>query len=275
MPNEATDSKPRPKPTIRARVHRILRRIFLVNTALAGLLIGWLYVSGRATGFDDAVLRSDDRVVVEVGDAGLTFRPRGEADRSRAGLIFFPGAQVEPAAYAPLARSLAALGFPATIVQIPFAPPPFGPDEEALLDRADRLIQADPSVERWVVAGHSRGGALAARYAHDRPGRVAGLVLVGTSHPKSPQRDLSGSGLDVTRVYATEDGLATVARVEANRRLLPPDTRWVRVEGGNHAQFGWYGAQLGDGRATIPREEQQAILLEAVRDALRRAAAGP
>jgi len=30
----------------------------------------------------------------------------------------------------------------------------------------------------------------------------------------------------------------------------------------NHAQFGYYGPQLGDGRATISRAEQQRQLVE-------------
>jgi hypothetical protein len=34
------------------------------------------------------------------------------------------------------------------------------------------------------------------------------------------------------------------------------------VEGANHAQFGWYGEQGGDGVAAISRQEQQAIILE-------------
>jgi hypothetical protein len=37
----------------------------------------------------------------------------------------------------------------------------------------------------------------------------------------------------------------------------------VPIKGGNHAQFGWYGAQEGDNPATISREEQQAQILTA------------
>jgi hypothetical protein len=45
--------------------------------------------------------------------------------------------------------------------------------------------------------------------------------------------------------------------VKANAHLLPPSTRWVRIEGGNHRQFGSYRYQLFDGSATISRESQQ------------------
>jgi hypothetical protein len=38
---------------------------------------------------------------------------------------------------------------------------------------------------------------------------------------------------------------------------------WVPIEGGNHAQFGYYGPQPGDSPATISREEQQAQAVDA------------
>ncbi len=52
------------------------------------------------------------------------------------------------------------------------------------------------------------------------------------------------------------------------RRNLPPDTHDVRIDGGNHSQFGYYGFQPGDWPATITREEQQRLTLDAVLSAL-------
>jgi hypothetical protein len=69
--------------------------------------------------------------------------------------------------------------------------------------------------------------------------------------------DLSQLDLAILSVYATRDGLATPAKIEASRPLLPPDTRWVAIDGGNHAQFGWNGPQSGERPATISREAQQ------------------
>ena len=39
---------------------------------------------------------------------------------------------------------------------------------------------------------------------------------------------------------------------------------WVVIEGGNHAQFGYYGTQLGDCSATIGRGDQQDQTFDAV-----------
>ena len=58
--------------------------------------------------------------------------------------------------------------------------------------------------------------------------------------------------------------LATPAKIEASRPLLPAATTWVVIQGGDHAQFGWYGPQSGDNPATISREDQQAQAAEAV-----------
>jgi pimeloyl-ACP methyl ester carboxylesterase len=108
-----------------------------------------------------------------------------------------------------------------------------------------------------VVAGHSRGAVVAARMASERRRGLAGLVLIGTTHPRDV--DLSALPQPVTKVVGTRDGLARVAGVEANRAKLPAGTRWVWIEGGNHSQFGWYGFQPGDRRATIAASEQRAV----------------
>jgi len=43
----------------------------------------------------------------------------------------------------------------------------------------------------------------------------------------------------------------------------------VALEGGNHAQFGWYGPQKGDSSATLSHTEQQAQIVAATLELLR------
>jgi len=102
---------------------------------------------------------------------------------------------------------------------------------------------------------------MAARYAYAHPAEVRGLVL-WAAYPDA-RNDLSDSDLDVTSVYATLDGLATSEKIEASRSLLPSATQWVAIEGGNHAQFGWYGPQSGDNPASVSLEEQQEEIVAA------------
>ena len=190
-----------------------------------------------------------------------------DADRQSVGLLFFPGALVEAAAYAPLVRSIARAGYPAVLVEVPRRGVLGGADGRAIVERAQRSISEVPSVSRWVLAGHSRGGAVAARLARDSGLRVGGIVLVGTSHP----RDFSIADLQVpvTKILGSRDAVSPLVKSEANRRLLPTSTRWIVLEGGNHSQFGLYGFQPGDHSATIDRTKQQTLTLEAILDTMK------
>jgi hypothetical protein len=94
---------------------------------------------------------------------------------------------------------------------------------------------------------------------------------MGTSHPRD--RDLSRAAIDVTKIAASNDGVAGAAQFDTTR--LPASTRWVRLDGGNHSQFAYYGFQLFDGRATITREAQQQLVADALLAVLSRVAARP
>jgi hypothetical protein len=74
--------------------------------------------------------------------------------------------------------------------------------------------------------------------------------------------DLADRDLAAVSIYGTLDGLATADEVQRSRPLLPWDTRWVAIEGGNHAQSGWYGPQRGDNPAAISREVQQQMVVD-------------
>ncbi len=64
--------------------------------------------------------------------------------------------------------------------------------------------------------------------------------------------------LEVIKIFGSEDGVADEQSIMHNRTKLPPTAKFVRIEGANHAQFGYYGFQLGDNSATISKEKQQA-----------------
>ncbi len=193
-----------------------------------------------------------DGVVVTTRD-WLVFRPMAKEPTS--GLILYPGGRVEAKAYAPLARDIAAEGHLVVITPVPLNLAFFAPN------RASEVMDAFPSVAHWAVGGHSLGGAMAARFAHRHPSAVQGLVLWAAYPAESD--DLSEENLTVVSIYGTRDGLATPETIDTSRPLLPPDTRWVAIEGGNHAQFGWYGPQSGDHPATITRDDQQRQIVAA------------
>jgi len=194
-----------------------------------------------------AALQPDAQVTVSTGQ-WLVFAPT--AAQPTTGFIFYPGGRVDYRAYAPAARQIAAQGYLVAIVRMPLNLAVFNPDAAA------GVIAEFPKIQRWAVGGHSLGGAMAANYARSHPGEVQGLAL-WAAYPATSD-DLSSSGLRVASIYGTLDGLANGEKIDASRPLLPADTTWVPITGGNHAQFGWYGDQNGDKPAAISRADQQA-----------------
>jgi pimeloyl-ACP methyl ester carboxylesterase len=128
-------------------------------------------------------------------------------------------------------------------------------------NRADGVIEDHPEVTDWVIAGHSLGGVMAARYTSNHPETIDGLAL-WASYPEDGV-DLSSWNGETTSIFGTLDGLTKVTDIEDSRARLPSSTAFVAIEGGNHAYFGWYGAQRGDNPATITREDQQRIIIDA------------
>jgi pimeloyl-ACP methyl ester carboxylesterase len=230
--------------------------------------MAWLVLASRANETARLALVSDARVTVDDGGPVIAFRPTGRPETT--GVIFYPGAMVEPAAYAPLCRRIAERGYPVFIVKLPLGSAPLRSQVAVLFRRTEETMRSNPAVKRWVVSGHSRGGALAGRFGKEHGREVSGLVLVATSHPKDSEHDLSHARFPVLKVYGSNDGLASEAEVVANRKYLPADAVLYRVEGGNHAQFADYRWQLGDSRASISREDQQALTLGAILRFLRR-----
>ena len=235
---------------------RILKRWWwLLPLALVLVLAGFVvWASAAAAPMPEALaaLESDTQVQVET-EPWLIFRP---ADgQPSAGLVLYPGARVDPIAYAPAAHALAAEGYLVVLVPMPLNLAILAPN------RVAEVMVAFPEIDRWAVGGHSLGGAMAARFAYQNPQMVQGLVL-WAAYPASGD-DLSSYSMAAASIYGTQDGLATEEELAASRLLLPQDTAWVAIEGGNHAQFGWYGEQAGDGVATISRDEQQAQIISA------------
>lgn len=197
-----------------------------------------------------AALESDDSVL-SIPKKWIVFTPLKSSPEI--GIILYPGGHVDPIAYAPLAREIAVEGNLVIIPRMPLNLAVFD------INVADEIIQANPHIKTWVIGGHSLGGAMAAEYVAANPSAVDGLFLWASYSAEGT--NLSAlSNLRVLSIYGTEDGEVEAIRI--SRERLPENTLWIEMEGANHAQFGWYGEQSGDGIATISREEQQEIILE-------------
>ncbi len=195
-------------------------------------------------------LESDDEVLV-FSKRWMVFSPMNL--ETQTGIIIYPGGRVDPRAYAPLAKEIARAGYLVILPPMPLNLAFTG------INVADEIMAANPNVENWYVGGHSLGGAMAAEYTAANPEKIDGLFLWASYSAEST--DLRAiPNLKVLSIYGTEDGGA--AEIVHAWQRMPSDTIWVEMEGANHAQFGWYGIQPGDGVATITREAQQAWVLE-------------
>jgi len=209
----------------------ILIIIFLVYTMN--------YYHADATAQDALV--SDDTVHVTQTSYGWLFDGPSEQNA----LIFYPGAKVEETAYAPLLHLLAREGMDVCLVRMPFHLAIFG------ANNAD-LVMAQHDYEHWYIGGHSLGGAMAASYAAGHGDRLNGLILLA-AYPTKP---LNKALLEIS-IYGSEDGVLNMEKIEAGKAYAPEDYREYVIAGGNHAQFGNYGEQRGDGPAAVSGEEQQ------------------
>lgn len=218
-----------------------------------GFSIWTAYPAGPAETALTALETTDTLVSVSQMPGWIIFTPQEREPKS--GLIFYPGGNVDFRSYSPLLWKIAQAGYLVVVPEMPFNMAVFAPDKAA------QIMEAYPQITIWAVGGHSLGGAMAANFVNNYPNAVSGLVL-WAAYPASSD-DLSGSSLAVTSIYASKDGLATGEKIAASRVLLPSTTTWVKIEGGNHAQFGDYGVQRGDNTATILPSQQWGQVIEA------------
>lgn len=169
------------------------------------------------------------------------------------GLVFQPGALVDPRAYVPILQQVSRSGVLVVIVKQPFdigftaigAPGP--------------IIAAHPEVTSWAVAGHSLGGVAASSFASGHTDTVKGLILWASY----PLGSLADTSLKVASISGTNDGLATPADIDASKPDLPGSTVFTPVTGSVHAFFGDYGPQPGDGTPAVSRDEAQKQIVAA------------
>ena len=163
---------------------------------------------------------------------------------SEVGIIFYPGAKVEAESYLPILSKLRDRGFTTILVKMPFNMAIFNSNA------ADKVIEENKNIKHWYIAGHSMGGAMASSYAAKNQEKVEGLILLGSyiygDYPEERALTIYGS-----LNQSVEDKINYTKNI-------------VEIEGGNHAQFGNYGFQKGDSKATISAEKQQDISVDAI-----------
>ncbi len=234
-----------------------MKKKLLVPTVIVGVLLVLAAAFGLYFGIDyeaknlpEGVFQSNEQITVLQKEDYIAFEPKAGYE---SGLIFYQGAKVEERAYAPLLRRIAEGGVLCVLVKMPlnFAIFDVNAAEEIVDDFAELTID-------WYVGGHSLGGSMAAACASENPHIFEGVILFASY---STERLAS---FDVLSVYGEKDEVLNMEKYEKNKAKLPDDFVEVKIEGGNHANFGYYGKQKGDGEATLSREAQISVTAEAV-----------
>ena len=222
--------------------------LMVVAVVLTVGLILWGNDVSQPTDVALQALESDAEVTVTEHDGFITFVPTGE--QPSVGFVFYPGGRVDYRAYSPVLREIAAHGNFVAVVKVRINLAFFD------VNAADRVISQYPIIQNWAVGGHSLGGVAASSYADEHLEDLDGLVL-WASYPADDS--LTNATIDVISIYGTKD-IAGMEPFEKSRTQLPADTKFVVIEGGNHAQFGAYGFQSGDNPADISEEEQWVLI---------------
>lgn len=220
------------------------RALLLTAAVVLSLILGCGIYVGDYYRAEETVMDVPAAVTVEVADDRTVFAP----ENAKAGLIFYPGGKVEYTAYRPLMAELAKRDIFCVLLKMPL--------NLAVLDRnaAEGIPEQFPEVERWYLAGHSLGGSMAASFAAKSADTYEGLILLAAYSTE----DLTQSGLKVCSLYGDRDGVLNREKYGQYRSNLPQDTLELVLEGGNHAGFGSYGHQEGDGASTLEPGEQLA-----------------
>ncbi|MEQ1797098.1 MAG: alpha/beta hydrolase [Lacibacter sp.] len=224
-------------------VKRILKTIWITG----GLFfIAWQFYSFQAKGVDDELLKSNNTTKVEQSSDFYLFTP---VQAFKDVFIFYPGALVDPKAYVPLCRKIADNGIQVYLVKMPWRLASKG------YNKPKELKLFADTTKTYILTGHSQGAKMAAQFVYENPGLISKLILIGTTHPRDIS--LADNKIPVLKIYGSNDGVADEESIMNNKPKLPATTKFARIQGANHAQFGYYGYQLGDNKATISREEQQ------------------
>jgi len=236
----------------------LLRRIALAVLGLIGVVVigfivwaNWIYQAEPEKLLIASDETKNDFRISEKTDYWEITPTGSDAQSTKyndTGLIFYPGAKVEPKAYFYKLSDLS--NGQAGKIKVFITKPTlnlavFG------INQADKVIQDHPEVKKWIIGGHSLGGAMSCEYARNHAEKVSQLWLFG-SYCGS---DISNLNINVSLIHGALDGVLSPQKLAENRKNLPPTASDFQIEGMNHAQVGNYGTQSGDNEPTKNDED--------------------
>ena len=195
---------------------------------------------GEVTAYDDPE-----------GFDGIFYDGPGEDEA----FIFYPGANIEPEAYYSLMTMLAERGVDCFVIKMPMNMAVLGKD------KADDIYNNYPNYKKYYLGGHSLGGSMVASYAAKHLDRTHGLFFFAAF----PTDNMMNAQFPILFIYGSNDKVLNKSMMENSYAKVPAEyTHIYEIAGGNHASFGDYGKQTGDGEATIEAIVQQKITVHEI-----------
>ena len=236
--------------------HRFFKWLLAILGVIFTVAILWgiQWATYARPPLSEAIEALEDDDLIQIKDEPwLTFSPRQSTPNT--GFIFYPGGRVDPRGYASLMHKIASYGYLVVVPEMPI--------NMAVFDSnvASAIIDYYSEINHWVIGGHSVGGAMAAQYTAKHPDVIDGLAIWASYPPNSA--DLSSLAIPVVSIYGSRERRVNDTSVGERKHLLPKDTHYIRIEGGDHHQFGSYKINTEDHLATISRESQHEQILAA------------
>lgn len=176
-----------------------------------------LYVNDYYHKSDDVTTMQEQYSdMITHGQSYDTFNPSPDNDKHTA-ILFYPGGKVEPEAYTPLMIKLTQAGYTCILFKMPFNLAVF--DANAATKVVDQL----DNVDKYIMMGHSLGGAMASQFTINNENIIDGLVLLG-AYPVGP------TNVPTLTLYGEND-------LVVNREKLEQVEDRIQIKGGNHGHF--------------------------------------
>jgi hypothetical protein len=233
-------------------------RIFGTTALVSGLIFAtWSIVPLNPVQSDLDIVLKDEQIVVQERDSYIIMKSKNNI--AKAGLIFYPGAKVDSRAYLYKLSALVKQDNFAIYISKPFLHYAFND-----INAASKIINENTDIKGWVIGGHSLGGAMACSYIKNQT-QIKYLLLMGSYCSD----DISSSDKKVLSIVGSEDGLLTPSKIDKYKSNVPKDTRFITIDGMNHAQIGNYGDQLGDKPAKSPDSFTKLRITDAINSFVR------
>ena len=202
--------------------------LVIISTVAIG--IAWKYyknLSSPAHPIALEVLGSDAGLTVN-NSRWITITP--EDGKIETALIFYPGGLLDIEGYAEPFIEIARQGYLVVLVKMPLNLAVLAPS------RAKAVIKSIPNVKRWVIGGHSLGGAMAAQFAFENSALLDGLLLFDAYPPK--EVDLKSFPAPVGLIHRADRNGNLPENYPEYLKNMPEDLLYYPVMGGTHLNFG-------------------------------------